>query len=318
MRENDYVVFKQFEDLPRMNCHLSTSDHGIINFNFIFKIAKNNTRLNVFRFMASPIKISSKKKTHFLYINPDEKYLVTDPISKLSNTVNNEFYEKCIKSSDFNDFNCNLVMTQPDQQCLPNLFYAKHLNDFKWNCQTKVLGQVVNEVFVISNSMALLYVGKKHKLKAVCNNFVFETYLSKGVFKLTLLDASQCKFRSDSYLFMLHQHVESFDRNLNQIISPNISSFNKYSKTLEESVTLGLHTNNSRDLKELQQELENFKTMSGSQNYAKHASIIGGLVPIFVIILLFSIIFGIYKLNRYYKNSKKIDALRKATTETKR
>ena len=125
-------------------------------------------------------------------------------------------------------------------------------------------------------------------------------------------------FEATLTFFTLHQHVNSFDRNINQMISPNISSFNKYSKTLEESVTLGFHTNNSRDLKELQQELENFKTMSGSQNYAKHASIIGGLVPIIVIILLFSIIYGIYKLNRSYKNSKKIDVLRKATSKTER
>ena len=72
------------------------------------------------------------------------------------------------------------------------------------------------------------------------------------------------------------------------------------------------------DQAEWQLEDEDFKPMSGSQNYATHdASIIGGIITIIVILLFVAIVYGTYKLKRSYRDPEKIDLLGNATIEKK-
>ena len=157
----------------------------------------------------------------------------------------------------FNEGHCNLVLKPLEHSCLPDLLYDSQNQKFKYegNCEVKVLGRNINEVYIFSNSVVYPYVGFEHRIHITCNNFESFLLLEKATFKISLSNANRCKFASDSYLFTLHQHENSLDRKLHQLINPHINVFTKYAETLEEIENLGLQRNSSRDLTELELEI---------------------------------------------------------------
>ena len=138
--------------------------------------------------------------------------------------------------------------------------------------------------------------------------------MERGTYKISLTEAYSCKFVSDSYTFILHQHENLLDLNSHQMINTHINVFSKYADTLETVETLGLQSNNSRNLNELEAEIKDYKETFGTQNYVNKASTISGLSTFGFIILIVAITYGIYRLYCKWKNSKKIDELCRVTT----
>jgi hypothetical protein len=116
-------------------------------------------------------------------------------------------------------------------------------------------------------------------------------------------------------MFILHQHENSIDRKLHQLIKTQIDIFGKYSETLEDLENFGIQGNSSKDLSDLELEIKDYEDKFGTQKYVHWASIIGGVSTIGIIFLFVALIYGCYRSNGSRKNSKKINELNKKTKE---
>ena len=164
--------------------------------------------MSVYQFINTPIQIRNVQNSqHHLIIKAQTNYLLMNWQSNFSAEVDTRFFKKCIEEKEFTQENCNVALTKPGKSCLASLFLGK-IDTFlqKQECEAKVLGRDNNEVYIISNSEAFIYVGSEHKLQVNCESFESEKILGKGIYNITLLQESQCLFFSPHYEFSLQQH----------------------------------------------------------------------------------------------------------------
>ena len=214
-----------------MNCHVTSVTSGILNLNYIIKVAKNDTMFHVYKYVPSTIKITNPtKKKHYVNIISQNSHLMIDPLSGFAQDVNRSFFEKCVNSKDFLDTNCNVVFQPIGDTCFSSIFHVNHsATKFLNQCKLQVLGEKSTEVTLISNTCSTIYSGFEHNVFAKCNNFEAERILRPGVTKVTLLNANKCTFQSNFYFFTLSGYENAKDTLYHQNIPQIIKDFSNYS-----------------------------------------------------------------------------------------
>ena len=318
--KDGYVLFQNMEDLGSMQCHVTTEKKDIINFNYLFKVAKNGSAFSVYKHLEAPIRVSQNNtKNHFISVKSKNQYLITDHQTKFSAEANELFYQKCIVDDKYVNNDCKLVLKPYGQTCLSNLFYSKH--DYSDNiehlCDVKVLGREITEAFIITDSMALVHTNGNLKLQITCNNYESERILGSGMNRINLLPNERCYFNSSKFSFFLHNHELNIDEFNYQLSNESINAFSQFASTLDEIEIKGIDRNDTNDFKKLREEMIRFEGVSTSYHYAKMSSVLSTGT---IIILALTLLGAGYTINRIrYKRriSKQIKQISKISEDGK-
>ena len=178
-------------------------------------------------------------------------------------------------------------------------------------CKLQVLGEKSTEVTLISNTCSTIYSGFEHNVFAKCNNFEAERILRPGVTKVTLLNANKCTFQSNFYLFTLSGHENAKDTLYHQNIPQIIKDFSNYSIGLDVLEDMGLSRNFTKDLNDIQNEIESIKVKDSYQRFASVSSGISCLIAIIITILFIAATFWIWRYLKAKRNAKLRQNLRK-------
>ena len=253
--------------------------------------------MSLYQFINTPIRIRNVQNTqHHLIIKAPRNYLLMNWQSNFSAEVDTRFFKKCIEEKEFTQENCNVALTKPGKSCLASLFLGK-IDTFlqKQECEAKVLGRDNNEVYIISNSEAFIYVGSEHKLQVNCESFESEKILGKGIYNITLLQESQCLFFSPHYEFSLQQHENRMSKKFLQNLNTGMESFLNVTLTLAEVDKLGISRNETIGLNQLVKEIENFKGQHSNKKFAVTSSGISGVITIIIVTIIIAMGCGIKK-----------------------
>ena len=285
--EERYVLFHNIEDLGSMQCHVTSEESGFINFSYLFKVAKNESALSVFKYIEAPIRVSHNNatKNHFIGVKTQNSYLITDITTKFSAEVDETFFHKCIESDNYVYNDCKIVMKPHNKGCLSNLFYSKNGCDkIDQYCFVQVLGREINEAFIVTDATALIHTNGNLKMQINCKNYESEKILERGISRITLLPNEKCAFNSSKFSFFLHNHEMALDEFNYQISNESISAFSKFARSLDKIESKGINRNDTNDFIKLRQEMIKFEGEDISYHYAKMSS--GATIAIIVTLAL--------------------------------